>query len=230
MTASLPTQIPHLRARGLRQTYDLGAAHLEVLRGVDLDVAKGEVLFLRGPSGAGKSTLLYILAGLERPRGGTVEFEGEQLFSLGRDRQAALRNRRMGFVFQSYFLLPELTALENVLLPAMLGGSDGEKRARELLDRVGLADRVDHLPSQLSGGEQQRVAIARSLVNDPGILFADEPTGNLDAATGAGIIDLLLGLARQDGRTFVAVTHDPALAELGDRQLYLKEGFLGESA
>lgn len=216
----------HLRARGLRQTYDLGASRLEVLRGVDLDVTKGEVVFLRGPSGAGKSTLLYILAGLEHPRSGTVEFEEEQLFALGRDRQALLRNRRMGFVFQSYFLLPELTALENVLLPAMLGGADGEERARSLLDRVGLTGRLDHLPSQLSGGEQQRVAIARSLVNDPGILFADEPTGNLDAATGAGIIDLLLGLARQDGRTFVAVTHDPALAELGDRQLYLKDGHL----
>ena len=217
----------HLRARGLCQTYDLGGSHLDVLRGVDLDVARGEVVFLRGPSGAGKSTLLYILAGLEHPRSGSVEFEGEQLFSIGSSRQAQLRNSRMGFVFQSYFLLPELTALENVLLPAMLGGSanrGGEEKARSLLDRVGLSGRLDHLPSQLSGGEQQRVAIARALVNDPGILFADEPTGNLDAATGAGIIDLLLGLARQDGRTFVAVTHDPALAALGDRQLYLEGG------
>ena len=219
----------HLRAKGLCQTYDLGETHLEVLRGVDLDVARGEVVFLRGPSGAGKSTLLYILAGLERPRSGSVEFEGEQLFTIGSSRQAQLRNNRMGFVFQSYFLLPELTALENVLLPAMLGGTanrGGEAKARALLERVGLSGRLDHLPSQLSGGEQQRVAIARALVNDPGILFADEPTGNLDAATGAGIIDLLLGLARQDGRTFVAVTHDPALASLGDRQLYLEGGHL----
>jgi putative ABC transport system ATP-binding protein/lipoprotein-releasing system ATP-binding protein len=223
----------HLRARGLCQTYDLGGSHLEVLRGVDLDVARGEVVFLRGPSGAGKSTLLYILAGLEHPRSGSVEFEGEQLFSIGGGRQAQLRNSRMGFVFQSYFLLPELTALENVLLPAMLGGSakrGGEAKARALLERVGLSGRLDHLPSQLSGGEQQRVAIARALVNDPGILFADEPTGNLDAATGAGIIDLLLGLARQDGRTFVAVTHDPALAALGDRQLYLDGGHLEKGA
>lgn len=216
----------HLSARGLRQTYDLGAERLEVLKGVDLDVARGEVVFLRGPSGAGKSTLLYILAGLEHPRAGSVSFEGEQLFALGRDRLATLRNRRMGFVFQSYFLLPELTALENVMLPAMLGGARRAEEARRLLDRVGLSGRLDHLPSQLSGGEQQRVAIARSLINDPGILFADEPTGNLDAATGAGIIELLLGLARQDGRTFVAVTHDPALAALGDRELYLKEGHL----
>lgn len=216
----------HLRAKGLQQTYDLGGTHLEVLQGVDLDVTRGEVIFLRGASGAGKSTLLYILAGLEHPRAGTVEFEGVQLFALGGDRQAQLRNRRMGFVFQSYFLLPELTALENVLLPAMLGSSRSEQKARSLLDRVGLSDRLDHLPSQLSGGEQQRVAIARALVNDPSILFADEPTGNLDAKTGAGIIQLLLELARQEGRTMVAVTHDPALASLGDRQLYLEGGLL----
>jgi putative ABC transport system ATP-binding protein/lipoprotein-releasing system ATP-binding protein len=219
----------HLRARGLCQTYDLGQTHLQVLKGVDLDVAKGEVVFLRGASGAGKSTLLYILAGLEHPREGTIEFEGEQLFAQKGNREAILRNRRMGFVFQSYFLLPELTALENVLLPAMLGGlpnKKSEEKARELLDRVGLSGRLDHLPSQLSGGEQQRVAIARALINDPGILFADEPTGNLDATTGAGIIELLLGLARQDGRTFVAVTHDPALSALGDRQLFLRDGHL----
>lgn len=215
-----------LRARALHQTYDLAGSHLQVLQGVDLDVAQGEVLFLRGPSGAGKSTLLYILAGLEHPREGTIEFEGQQIFKLGRDQQALLRNRRMGFVFQSYFLLPELTALENVMLPAMLDGKNGEEKARTLLGRVGLSKRLAHLPSQLSGGEQQRVAIARALINDPSILFADEPTGNLDAATGAAIIDLLLGLTRQDGRTFVAVTHDPALAALGDRQLYLKEGHL----
>ena len=216
----------HLRARGLFQTYDLGEAKLQVLKGVNLDVNKGEVVFLRGASGAGKSTLLYILAGLEHPREGSVEFEGEQLFALTGDREAMLRNRRMGFVFQSYFLLPELTALENVLLPSMLGGRKNESHARILLDRVGLSGRLDHLPSQLSGGEQQRVAIARALVNDPSILFADEPTGNLDAVTGAGIIELLLDLARQDGRTFVAVTHDPALAALGDRQLFLRDGHL----
>ena len=216
----------HLSSRGLRQTYDLGGAHLEVLRGVDLEVLRGEVVFLRGASGAGKSTLLYILAGLEHPREGTVQFEDEALFSMKSDRLAVLRNKRMGFVFQSYFLLPELTALENVMLPAMLGGSKSTEKAAGLLDRVGLSGRIDHLPSQLSGGEQQRVAIARALINDPSILFADEPTGNLDSATGAGIIALLLGLARQDGRTFIAVTHDPALAALGDRRLHLEGGLL----
>ena len=230
---------PHLTARGLVQTYELGAERLEILKGIDLDIARGEVLFLRGASGAGKSTLLYILAALEHPRAGSVEFEGEQLLKLGRDRLATLRNRRMGFIFQSYHLLPELTALENVLLPTMLGGARREERARSLLDRVGLSGRLDHLPSQLSGGEQQRVAIARALANDPGILFADEPTGNLDASaawlsrfavhTGAGIIELLLGLAREDGRTMIAVTHDAALAALGDRQLFLCEGHLQNS-
>lgn len=221
--------LPHLTARGLVQTYELGAERLEILKGIDLDIARGEVLFLRGASGAGKSTLLYILAALEHPRAGSVEFEGEQLLKLGRDRLATLRNRRMGFIFQSYHLLPELTALENVLLPTMLGGARREERARSLLDRVGLSGRLDHLPSQLSGGEQQRVAIARALANDPGILFADEPTGNLDATTGAGIIELLLGLAREDGRTMIAVTHDAALAALGDRQLFLCEGHLQNS-
>jgi putative ABC transport system ATP-binding protein/lipoprotein-releasing system ATP-binding protein len=216
----------HLSSRGLRQTYDLGGERLDVLRGVELDVKRGEVVFLRGASGAGKSTLLYILAGLEHPREGSVQFEGEALFSMKSDRLAVLRNKRMGFVFQSYFLLPELTALENVMLPAMLGGKKSTEKATGLLDRVGLSGRLDHLPSQLSGGEQQRVAIARALINDPSILFADEPTGNLDSATGAGIIDLLLGLARQDGRTFIAVTHDPALAALGDRRLHLEGGLL----
>lgn len=216
----------HLSSRGLRQTYDLGGERLDVLRGVELDVKRGEVVFLRGASGAGKSTLLYILAGLEHPREGSVQFEGEALFSMKSDRLAVLRNKRMGFVFQSYFLLLELTALENVMLPAMLGGKKSAEKAAGLLDRVGLSGRLDHLPSQLSGGEQQRVAIARALINDPSILFADEPTGNLDSATGAGIIDLLLGLARQDGRTFIAVTHDPALAALGDRRLHLEGGLL----
>ena len=220
----------HLSSRGLRQTYDLGGERLDVLRGVELDVKRGEVVFLRGASGAGKSTLLYILAGLEHPREGSVQFEGEALFSMKSDRLAVLRNKRMGFVFQSYFLLPELTALENVILPAMLGGKKSAEKAAGLLDRVGLSGRLDHLPSQLSGGEQQRVAIARALINNPSILFADEPTGNLDSATGAGIIDLLLGLARQDGRTFIAVTHDPALAALGDRRLHLEGGLLVQTS
>jgi len=216
--------MPHLIARNLRQTYHLGATSLEVLRGIDLTVQKGEMLFLRGASGAGKSTLLYTLAGLEKPLQGEVQFEQHSLFSMKSDRLALLRNKCMGFVFQSYFLLPELTALENVKFPAMLAGKKSENRARSLLNRVGLEKRMDHLPSQLSGGEQQRVAIARALINDPTILFADEPTGNLDAATGLSIIDLLLELSSQDRRTLVAVTHDPQLAARGDRELIIKDG------
>ena len=214
----------HLIARNLRQTYHLGDTSLEVLRGIDLTVAKGEILFLRGASGAGKSTLLYTLAGLERPLQGEVEFEQQKLFAMKSNQLALLRNRSMGFVFQSYFLLPELTALENVKFPAMLAGKKSEEKARSLLARVGLEKRMDHLPSQLSGGEQQRVAIARALINDPTILFADETTGNLDATTGASIIDLLLELTAQDQRTFIAVTHDPQLAARGDRELIIKDG------
>ena len=186
----------------------------------------GEKLFLRGASGAGKSTLLYTLAGLEKPLAGEITFEGHHLFQMKSNQLALLRNKRMGFVFQSYFLLPELTALENVLLPAMLAGKEKQEQARELLSRVGLGKREHHLPSELSGGEQQRVAIARALINDPGILFADEPTGNLDSATGATIIDLLLELTHQDKRTLIAVTHDPALASRGDRELIIAEGVI----
>jgi putative ABC transport system ATP-binding protein/lipoprotein-releasing system ATP-binding protein len=196
------------------------------LRGIDLDLAPGESVFLCGASGAGKTTLLYTIAGLETPEAGTVEFEGRSLYGLSGNALARLRNERMGFVFQSYFLLPELTALENVLLPSMIGGKNGESRAKDLLDRVGLKDRMDHLPAELSGGEQQRVAIARSLVNDPSILFADEPTGNLDSKNGEVIIALLLDLAKADGRTLAVVTHDDRLAARGDRLVRIVDGLL----
>jgi putative ABC transport system ATP-binding protein/lipoprotein-releasing system ATP-binding protein len=220
--------LPHLTAHGLRQTYRLGKSSLEILRGIDLEVAKGEVLFLRGASGAGKSTLLYTLAGLERPTAGEVSFEGHPLFKMKHNHLSFLRNERMGFVFQAYFLLPELTAFENVHLPAMVLGKPDAAKAEGLLDRVGLGNRLDHLPSQLSGGEQQRVAIARALMNNPTILFADEPTGNLDAATGATIIDLLLEMTQQDRRTLIAVTHDPVLASRGDRELLIVNGLIQE--
>ena len=155
-----------------------------------------------------------------------MEFEGRSLYGLSGNALAHLRNERMGFVFQSYFLLPELTALENVLLPSLIGGKKNESRARELLDRVGLKDRMDHLPAELSGGEQQRVAIARSLINDPSILFADEPTGNLDSKNGEVIIALLLDLAKADGRTLAVVTHDDRLAARGDRLVRIVDGLL----
>lgn len=215
---------PRLKARGLQRSFRIGGSQIQVLRGIDLDIAPGESVFLCGASGAGKTTLLYTLAGLEAPEGGTVEFEEHSLFQLSGNALARLRNQRMGFVFQSYFLLPELTALENVLLPAMIGAKAATDRATDLLNRVGLKDRMHHLPSELSGGEQQRVAIARSLINDPAILFADEPTGNLDSKNGEVIIALLLDLAKDGGRTLVVVTHDERLASRGDRLVRIVDG------
>jgi putative ABC transport system ATP-binding protein/lipoprotein-releasing system ATP-binding protein len=166
------------------------------------------------------------LSGLERPDSGTVEFEGRQLYSGSSSAQARFRNKKMGFVFQGYFLLPELTALENVSLPGMIGGQTKREEAEASLTAVGLADRMQHLPAELSGGEQQRVAIARALTNDPEIIFADEPTGNLDSKTGDTIVDLLLKLARDRQKTLLVVTHDQRLAERGDRQLHIADGRL----
>ncbi len=191
-----------------------------------MQIARNEAVFLSGASGAGKTTLLYTLAGLERPESGTVEFEGRRLYSGSSASQARLRNQKMGFVFQGYFLLPELTALENVFLPAMIGRRATKIDCEESLAAVGLADRMQHLPAELSGGEQQRVAIARSLTNDPDIIFADEPTGNLDSKTGGAIVDLLLDLARNRNKTLLVVTHDTRLATRGDRQLRIKDGVL----
>src|SRR5213075_703273 len=181
---------------------------------------------LSGASGAGKTTLLYTLAGLERPESGTVEFEGRNLYNGSSTSQARFRNKKMGFVFQGYFLLPELTALENVSLPGMIGRSRSQKAAEESLAAVGLADRLQHLPPELSGGEQQRVAIARAMVNDPEIIFADEPTGNLDSKTGDTIVDLLLEVARSRNKTLLVVTHDTELAKRGDRTLNIVDGVL----
>ncbi len=217
---------PCLRAIDLKRSFRIGPSRIDVLRGISLEVSAGESIFLCGASGAGKTTLLYTLAGLERPEAGEVFLENISLYTIGSDRLSRLRNGRMGFVFQSYFLLPELTALENVLVPAMIAKRDARAAAAELLDRVGLKDRMQHLPSELSGGEQQRVAIARALVNNPGVLFADEPTGNLDSATGESIVELLLGLVREDGRTLIVVTHDAHLAKRGDRILRIEDGLL----
>ena len=216
----------HLSAIDLEQSFQIGRARIDVLKGISLEVRSGEIVFLCGASGAGKTTLLYTLAGLERPRSGRVSFEGADIYTLSSDRLAGLRNRRMGFVFQAYFLLPELTALENVTLPSMMGGKPRQAEAANLLERVGLKDRLHHLPSELSGGEQQRVAIARSLINDPSIIYADEPTGNLDSHTGESIIELLLQVARHDRRTLIVVTHDQHLAIRGDRLLRIEDGRL----
>lgn len=204
----------------------MGARRIEVLRGISLEVAHHEAVFLSGASGAGKTTLLYTLAGMERPESGTVEFEGRRLYSGSSATEARLRNEKMGFVFQGYFLLPELTALENVLLPAMIGRHLTRSAAEKNLAAVGLDDRLHHLPAELSGGEQQRVAIARALTNNPDIIFADEPTGNLDSKTGDEVMDLLLSLTREQNKTLLVVTHDVRLAARGDRQLHIKDGRL----
>ena len=204
----------------------MGPRRIEVLRGISMQIERNEAVFLSGASGAGKTTLLYTLAGLERPESGTVEFEGRLLYGSDSSAEARLRNQKMGFVFQGYFLLPELTAFENVLLPGMIGGRATRHQAEQSLTAVGLADRMHHLPAELSGGEQQRVAIARALTNDPDIIFADEPTGNLDSKTGDAIMDLLLNLARDGKKTLLVVTHDNRLATRGDRQLHIKDGVL----
>ena len=219
-----------LTASNLRRSFRLGPRNIEVLRGISLEVERGECVFLCGASGAGKTTLLYTLAGLERPESGTVFLDGQQLYQGGEVAQARLRNGRIGFVFQGYFLLPELTALENAMLPAMIGKRPDPATAQAALDRVGLGDRLQHLPAELSGGEQQRVAIARALVNKPGIIFADEPTGNLDSKTGAAIMDLLFGIVREQNTALVVVTHDPVLALRGDRRLEIRDGVLDGNA
>jgi predicted ABC-type transport system involved in lysophospholipase L1 biosynthesis ATPase subunit len=217
---------PQLIAHDLHQSFRMGPRRIEVLRGISMEIARGEAVFLCGASGAGKTTLLYTLAGLERPESGTVEFDGRELYSGRSSAQARFRNEKMGFVFQGYFLLPELTALENVLLPGMIGGRTKASAAEESLTVVGLKDRMQHLPAELSGGEQQRVAIARALTNDPEIIFADEPTGNLDSKTGEAVIDLLLDLARERTKTLLLVTHDERLARRGDRTLRIADGIL----
>ena len=217
---------PQLVGRDLRRSFQISSRRIEVLRGVSLEVQHGESIFLCGASGAGKTTLLYTLAGLERPESGEVEFEGQKLYRRGESTLAQLRNQKMGFVFQGYFLLPELTALENVMLPGMIGRRGDRDACVKSLEKVGLGDRLNHLPPELSGGEQQRVAIARALTNDPDIIFADEPTGNLDSRTGEAIMDLLLGLAQERNKTLVVVTHDNNLAQRGNRTLRIVDGLL----
>ena len=208
---------PRLSARGLQRSFRIGGNRIQVLRGIDLDLAPGESVFLCGASGAGKTTLLYTIAGLETPEAGTVDFEGRSLYGLSGNALARLRNERMGFVFQSYFLLPELTALENVLLPSMIGGKNTESRAKELLDRVGLKDRMDHLPAELSGGEQQRVNIARGFVHPYPALLLDEPTASLDAVNREVVLSLIEG-AKARGAAIIGIFHDEqARARLCDR-------------
>jgi putative ABC transport system ATP-binding protein len=217
-----------LIARDLTKIYPSGGRPLTVLKEVSLEVEAGGFLAVVGPSGCGKTTLLGLLAGLDVPTSGHVVLDGQDLAALGEDERAHLRAGKVGFVFQSFQLIPTLTAQENVQVPIELAAAgtrhDAAERARELLQRVGLGGREHHYPAQLSGGEQQRVAIARAFANEPRILFADEPTGNLDAGTGARIVELLLQLNRELGTTLVLVTHERPLAEMAKQTLYLRDG------
>ncbi len=218
-----------LIARNLTKEFDSGAHHLTVLRDVTFEIAQGEFIAVVGPSGSGKTTLLGLLAGLDTPTRGQVILDGTDITNLTEDARAKLRGEKVGFVFQTFQLIPTLTALENVQVPLELRGErNAEARAMELLGRVGLADRVEHLPTQLSGGEQQRVALARAFANRPRILFADEPTGNLDGTTGERIVALLEELNSEAGSTIVLVTHDVALAERARRLIRLRDGVVVE--
>jgi len=214
-----------IELRSLTKRLPSGTRTLTILDGVDLAIERGEIVGVLGPSGSGKSTLLALMAGLDRPTSGEVLLDGEPIQDLSEDRLAILRREKVGFVFQSFQLLSNLTARENVLLPLeLLSRKDARLRADELLGAVGLAERGHHYPSQLSGGEQQRVAVARAFASRPPILLADEPTGNLDSATGARVLDLLLDLRRESGTTLVLVTHDRAVASLADRLVHLQDG------
>jgi putative ABC transport system ATP-binding protein len=214
-----------IELRGVSKTVPSGAGSLTILHPLDLTIDAGRVVAITGPSGSGKSTLLGLLAGLDAPSSGSVILDGVDITALDEDSLARLRGTRIGFVFQFFHLLPSLTALENVLVPMEIAGvPEAAARARSLLDEVGLRDRGHHYPSQLSGGEQQRVAIARALANNPPILLADEPTGNLDSATGHSVIELLLAVNRTRKTTLVLVTHDPELAAVADVAIALRDG------
>ncbi len=216
-----------IQVRALTKSIHTGTHRVDILKGIDLEIPEGQFAAIMGPSGSGKSTLLGLLAGLDFPSTGQVILDGEDITRLSEDEMAVVRGRKIGFVFQSYQLIPTLTAEENVLLPMELAGDRGGRdRARELLDRVGLKGRFDHYPVQLSGGEQQRVALARAFALRPPILLADEPTGNLDTATGQVVLDLLLALNREEGTTLVMVTHEQVLAECADRRILLRDGLV----
>jgi len=216
---------PLVRVRDLRLTVPSAAGPVNILRDIDLDIAAGEAVGLVGPSGSGKTSLLMVLAGLERATGGSVVFDGNAMTDLDEDALARVRRDRIGIVFQAFHLMPTMSALENVAIPLELAGQpDAAARATRVLKEVGLGHRLTHLPNQLSGGEQQRVALARAFAAEPALLLADEPTGNLDHATGETVMDLLFALRARNGTTLLLITHDPRLAARCDRQIYMEDG------
>ena len=222
---------PILRAQDLHKSYDLGRRLIDVLHGVSLEIGEGEFLSLQGASGTGKSTLLHLLGGLDDPTSGEVFASGQSLSAMSSTRLAKWRNDEVGFVFQSYHLLPEFDALENVLLPARMAHAnraESQTRAESLLERVGLAKRMSHLPAELSGGEQQRVALARALINRPQLLLADEPTGNLDSKTGGEVLDLLCKLQSEANLTMIIATHDDKVAKRARRTVQLVDGLIAK--
>ena len=219
-----------ITATDLHRSYSIGRKTVEVLHGLSLHISPNERVFLCGPSGAGKTTLMYTLAGLEQPQAGKVLIKGVDVYALSLRRRALFRNETMGFIFQNYMLMPELTALENASLATAIAGREATERVIDLMERVGLADRLHHLPNELSGGEQQRVAIVRALAHNPAIIFADEPTGNLDSRNGSQILDLLFELAAEGGKTLVIVTHDAQIASRGDRILTIRDGVVTSAA
>ena len=221
-----------LSVRDLKRTYKVGKRELEVLRGVSLDIQKGETVAIVGASGSGKSTLLYSLCGLDSPTSGEVFFHGKDIYSMTEKQRANFRSSSLGFVFQSYQLLPELSVLENVLMPALArtrfakASAESMEKANNLLETVGLIDRITHRPAELSGGEQQRVALARALMNDPELIVADEPTGNLDSKTGEMVLHYLFDLIKQNEQTLLLVTHNDELADRCSRKVLLRDGLI----
>jgi len=222
-----------IRLNDVTKTYHLGEVDVPVLKGVSLKVARGELVALMGASGSGKSTLMNILGCLDRPTSGQYWLDGQEVSALSSDQRAMVRNKKIGFVFQSFNLLPRTSALDNVMMPLTytakhLSDREARKRASDLLTRVGLGDRLDHEPSQLSGGQQQRVAIARALINHPPLLFADEPTGNLDSKTSKEVLEMFQRLNAEEGLTVILVTHDPEVAEYAQRTIHIRDGLIVE--
>ena len=224
---TLVEHTPLMVMEGLRRDFQMGQEVVHALDGVNVSIEEGGFVTVMGPSGSGKSTLLYLLGGLDRPTAGGIRVRGQELTTLDENGLAAYRQREVGFVFQSFNLVPTMTALENVAFPMMfarVAPARRRERAHHLLAEVGLADRTDHRPTELSGGQQQRVAIARAMANDPAIILADEPTGNLDSRTGAEVMEVLARLNVEEGRTMVIVSHDPAVASFADRRIHLLDG------